>query len=147
MPSQKYSQPLPWDIRSLSQKGTESEKGQSWYLSFENVILVTGLSEPTLATLTVSVLPNEQEEMQVVGTCCNVRRAGRLHVGHHGSQSSQKSPAKVWVSRANDPLSQRKSSDTCLYWPSSKDSNSGLQLSWGERVALSEPERHHHGAF
>lgn len=58
----------------------------------------------------------------------------------HGSKSSQKSPAEVWVSCANDPLSQRKSSDTCLYWPSSEDTNSGLQMPWGERVALSEPK-------
>lgn len=34
-----------------------------------------------------------------------------LHVGQYGSPSSQKSPAKVYVSLANDPLSQRKPSD------------------------------------
>lgn len=34
-----------------------------------------------------------------------------LHVGQYGSPSSQKSTAKVCVSLANDPLSQRKPTD------------------------------------
>lgn len=85
--------------------------------------------------------------MQVVGTfATSGEQWGSMWVTTVASHLKNQ-PAVVLVSRANDPLSQRKSSDTCRRWPSSTDTNSGLQLSWGERAALPEPERHQSGAF
>lgn len=69
-----------------------------WFFLLQNVVLVTDLTGAHHRSGTHFPCPSRLKltgSDAAVCTCRTLSRAGRLHVGHHGSPSSQKSTAVV----------------------------------------------------
>lgn len=68
------------------------------FFLLQNAVLATDLTEAHHRSGTHFLCPSRLKltgSDAAVCTCRNLSRAGRLHVGHHGSPSSQKSTAAV----------------------------------------------------